>query len=334
MGHKPIIATALLGAASVMAFQSAAAASGSITLYSGRGESLVAPLIEQFEDETGITVNVRYGGTAELAVLIQEEGGASPADVYWAQDAGALGAMADSGLFAELPSDIYDDLPTIFKSETGTWVATSGRSRVLGYSPERADVFPDSVFDLTDEVYRGRVGWAPTNGSFQAFVTGMRLVHGEDETRAWLQGMAENGAVTFRNNTTQVEGIAAGEIDYAIVNNYYLGRFIADDPDFPVDQTTFESGDIGNMVNVAGAGVLTSSDDSELALEFVRFLLAEPAQEYFTTEVNEYPVVSSVSVNPTLESFDTLLEISPILDLDALEDLEGTLNLMRDVGLL
>ncbi|TVR83765.1 MAG: iron ABC transporter substrate-binding protein [Rhodospirillales bacterium] len=310
------------------------AAADTLTLYSGRGETLVAPVVQQFRDETGIEVQVRYGGTAELAVLLLEEGDRTPADLFWAQDAGALGALANAGRFAELPADMAADLPDIFKSATGTWVATSGRARVLAYSTTRADSMPDSVFDLTDPVYEGRVGWAPTNGSFQAFVTAMRKTHGEDETRAWLEAMKANGAAAYRNNTALVQAIADGEIDYTITNNYYLLRFLANDPEFPVAQRFFEDGDIGNLVNVAGAGVLGTSDQQDAAVQFIRHLLSAPAQAYFTGTVYEYPVVATVAPDPRLESFDRLLEVSPDVDLDALEDLEGTLALLREVGLL
>lgn len=329
--HKTILATA---AATLLAAPLASAAE--LTLYSGRGESMVEPIIAQFEKDTGIAVNVRYGDTAQLAVLLQEEGDRSPADLYWGQDAGAMGAISQAGLLAELPEDIYQDLPTIYTSETGNWVASSGRARVLAYSPERVedDELPDSIFDLTDEQYEGRVGWAPTNGSFQSFITAMRLEHGEEETREWLEGMRDNGAVTFRNNTTQVEGIAGGEVDFGLVNNYYLPRFKSTDSDYPVEQAFFADGDIGNLVNVAGIAVLGSSDNQETAVEFIRFLLSPAAQQYFTGNVYEYPVTRNVFQNPTLEDFDRLLEVSPQIDLDELDDLEGTLNLLRDVNLL
>ncbi|PAU74931.1 iron ABC transporter substrate-binding protein [Halomonas salipaludis] len=330
--QKTLIASATL----VSTLLAAPLAAADLTLYSGRGESMVDPIIAQFEKNTGINVNVRYGDTAQLAVLLQEEGERSPADLYWGQDAGAMGAISQAGLLAELPDDIYDGLPGIYTSETGNWVAASGRARVFAYSPERVseEEYPESVFDLTDERYEGRVGWAPTNGSFQSFVTAMRVEHGDERTQEWLEGMRDNGAVTFRNNTTQVQGIADGEIDFGLVNNYYLPRFLATDEDFPVEQAFFAEGDIGNLVNVAGIAVLESSDNKEEALEFVRFLLSPAAQQYFTGNVYEYPVTRDVIQNPELEDFDRLLEVSPQIDLDDLEDLEGTLNLLRDAELL
>lgn len=308
----------------------------SLTVYSGRGETLVQPLVERFTAETGITVDVRYGGTAELAVLILEEGGASPADLYWAQDAGALGALSLAGRLAPLDDALTAALPGIYTSRSNLWAATSGRARVLAYSPERTagTPWPDSVFDLTDPVYRGRVAWAPTNGSFQAFVTAMRVVHGEDATEAWLRGMIANDVQAYRNNTTQVEAIAAGEVDYALTNNYYLLRFLANDADFPVAQGFFADGDIGNLVNVAGAGIVGSSRNAEAAQRFLAFLLSPDAQAYFTNDVYEYPVVPSVEPNAALVGFDALLAASPEVDLDVLEDLEGTLELLREVGLL
>ncbi len=329
--HKTLLLS-LLG----VVLGGSAALANELTLYSGRGEALVEPLIQQFQEQTGIKVNVRYGDTAQLAVLLQEEGARSPADLFWAQDAGALGATSMAGLFAPLPADIQTDLPAIYTSTTGTWLATSGRARTLAYSTTRvgADELPASIADLTDERYRGRVGWAPTNGSFQAHVTALRLVLGEDSARDWLTAMRANSTQAYRNNTALVQAIADGEIDFALVNNYYLLRFLANDADFPVAQTFFQAGDIGNLVNVAGIGILATSSQGEQALQFVRFLLDTPTQRFFTDTVYEYPVVGGVEPNARLESFERLLELSPEVDLDALEDLEGTLNLLRDVELL
>ncbi len=318
-------------------FALAGAAPGqTLTIYSGRGEALVQPLVERFTAETGIEVSVRYGGTAELAVLILEEGRASPADVFWGQDAGALGALSQAGRLLALPADLTAGLPGIFTSRGGFWIATSGRARVLAFSPAGSapDPWPSSVFDLVDETYRGRVAWAPTNGSFQAFVTAMRVVHGEDLTETWLRGMIANDTQAYRNNTTQVEAIAAGEVDYALVNNYYLLRFLASDPDLSVAQSFFDDGDIGNLVNVAGAGIVVTSGNVDAAQRFLRFLLDEQAQRYFTDEVFEYPVTTDVTPDPRLVSYGELLAASPDVDLDVLEDLEGTLELLREVGLL
>ena len=307
-----------------------------LTLYSGRGESMVQPILEEFTRETGIQVKVRYGGTAQLAVLLQEEGRRSPADVYWGQDAGAMGAVSQAGLLADLPEDVYENLPGIYKSVSGNWVATSGRARLFIYSPERTQVedHPQSVFDLTDEKYRGRVGWAPTNGSFQSFVTAMRVQYGDDKTLEWLQAMKANGAKTFRNNTTQLEGVADGDIDYGIVNNYYLPRFTRTDANFPVGQNFFAAGDIGNLMNVAGVAVVKASRNQEKAQQLVRFLISAPAQEYFALEVNEYPVISGITQNEQVEPYQQALEASPEIDLDQLNDLEGTLRLLRRAGLI
>lgn len=306
----------------------------SLTIYSGRGEALVAPLIAQFEAETGIDADVRYGSTAEMATLLMEEGDQTPADVFWAQDAGALGAL--SARFADLPAATNEQVLEVFRSPENKWVATSGRTRVLAHSTDRvaeADL-PASVTDLTDEAYRGRVAWAPTNGSFQAFVTAFRLTEGDEAAKEWLEGMVANDTKVYRNNGTQIEGIANGEVDFALVNNYYLGRYTVKDAEFPVAQTHFEAGDLGNLVLVAGAGIVDASDNTDNAQAFIDFLLSPAAQQYITLQGNEYPVRTGIIPAATLESLETVSEISPSVDTNTLGDLEGTLDLLRDVGLL
>ncbi len=330
--YKKLIAVALTASG----LWSGAVSAADLTLYSGRGESFVNPIVRQFENDTGLSVDVRYGGTSELAVLIQEEGSRSPADLFWGQDAGAMGALSQRGLLSTLPSDIYENLPDIYTSRTGEWVATSGRARVLAYSPERAPEaeHPSSVFDLVNDEYRGRVSVAPTNGSFQAFVTAMRVQHGDDRTLEWLQGLRDNDAQVYRNNTTQVIAIAEGEVDYAMVNNYYLPRFTGDNPDYPVAQKFFEAGDTGNLVNVAGIAVLNSSDNKDAASQFIEYLLSQSAQQYFTTVANEYPVRSDIIANEDLTQLSDVLENAPVMDLDDLADLDRTLDLLREAGWL
>ncbi|MEX1017594.1 MAG: iron ABC transporter substrate-binding protein [Phycisphaeraceae bacterium] len=318
-------------------FGGSGGSSDQLVLYAGRSRSLVQPLIQQFERETGVRVRVRYGETAQLAVTLSEEGDRSPADVFWAQDAGALGALERAERFTALPEELVAAVPGVYRDPERYWVGTSGRARVLAYSPERTTEaeLPASVFDLTAEPYRGRVAWAPTNGSFQAFVTAMRAVHGDDRTRQWLTDMQANGTLAYSNNTAVVQAIAAGEADFGLVNHYYLLRFKSDDPAYPVEQTGFEAGDIGNLVLTAGAGVLTSAGHSEPAERFIAFLLSEQAQRYFITETFEYPVTVDVTV-PEAIALDPASqhERAPEVELDTLDDLEGTLRLFREVGLL
>jgi iron(III) transport system substrate-binding protein len=307
-----------------------------LVVYSGRSNSLVDPLIEIYRDSTGRAVEVRYGDTAQLAVALSEEGDQTTADVFWAQDAGALGAAHRDSLLAELPDSILRLVPDHFRNDDATWVATSGRARTLAYSPERADTsnLPRSIFQLSEPRFRGRVGWAPTNGSFQAHVTAIRTLVGDDSTRAWLEAMKNNGTKSYRNNTAIVQAIANGDIDLGLPNHYYLYRFKSEDPDFPVEQTFFAEGDAGNLINIAGAGILSNTDQEADALLLLEFLLSTDAQQYFSRETYEYPVIDDVTVDVQLPAMNRLNNVSPSIDLDRLEDLEATLQLLREVELL
>ena len=322
--------------ATVLVLLAGIAAAQSITLYVGRGESLAGPIIERFTEATGIDIEVRYGSTAELAVLISEEGEASPADGFWAQDAGALGALAKAGALAAVPPELVANVPEKQVQANLEWVAVSARNRTLIYSPERVseDELPASVLDLTDEAYANRVAWAPSNGSFQSFVTALRVTNGEDVAEQWLRGMIANGAKAYPNNGSQLDAVAAGEVDFGLVNNYYLMRRLAEDPNFPVAQTFFQDGDIGNLANVTGIGVVAASDKQELMQEFIGYLLSDEAQTFFTEENFEYPITTTVEPAAGLATGSEVDEAAPEVDLTAIDDLEGTLRLLREVGLL
>ena len=311
-------------------------ADDSLVVYSGRSQGLVEPILKEFEAETGIRVRAKYGTSAQLSLALREEGSRSPADVFWAQEAGALEQLHVSGFLVPLPKAILQTVPVEYRHSAGAWVATSGRARVVAYAPARVpeDALPSSIFDLTDAKWSGRVGWAPTNASFQAAVTAMRLQHGDDATRDWLRAMNANGAKAYANNTAVIQGIAAGEVDLGLANHYYLLRFKADDANYPVEQTYFEEGDAGNLINLAGAGMLKSSRNQEAAAAFIRFLLDRKAQEYFANEVFEYPVNEAVPADPSLMPLAELTARSPRVELSALEDSRGTLDLLREAGVL
>ncbi len=298
-----------------------------LTVYSGRSKSFMDALLDRFEQESGHTVRRVYDKTAAVALKLQTEGDRSPADVVLAQDAGALGALSRAGLLAPLPAPLTATVDERFVSNRGDWVATSLRARTLAYSTERvsANALPQSVFELTDEKYAGRVGFAPANASFQAFITAMRAAHGEDTARAWLLAMKRNGVQSFPKNTAILEGIAAGEIDLGLPNHYYLLRFTEKDPGFPVAQTGFADGDIGNLVNVAGAAVLNTSRQPEAARQLVAFLLSAPGQAWFVDQIHEHPVSRDAAAP---------VRGAPALNLNAIDDLNGTLTLLREVGLL
>jgi iron(III) transport system substrate-binding protein len=308
---------------------------GSLVIYSGRGEELVGPLFEQFEEETGIDVQVRYGETAELAATILEEGENSPADLFFAQDPGALGALADEGRFRELPQGILERVPERFRSPDDVWVGTSGRARVVAYNTDNLQEsdLPPSIFDFTDPKWEGRIGWAPTNGSFQAFVTALRVIEGDDRARAWLEGIQANDPFVYPDNSTALEGVAAGEVDVAFVNHYYLYRALEEQgEDFPARNYYPKNGDPGALVIVAGVGVLESAENPEAAERFLEYTLSGEAQQYFADETYEYPMVEGIEL---ADGLVPLSEIeSPNVDLGDLDDLEGTLELMREAGVL
>ena len=312
----------------------AASGDGKLTIYSGRSESLVGALIDQFKVSTGIDVTVKYADTAELAALIAEEGPRSPADVFWAQDAGALGALQSKGLFTKLPSSILDRVPAKFRSADGRWVGASGRVRVIAYNPElvpETDV-PDSVTGLTEARWKNKVGWAPTNGSFQVFITAFRKLEGEQAAKSWLEAMKANGTKTFPNNDAIAEAVGEGEIPLGLVNHYYPFEIREEHPDAKIEDHFLAAGDIGGLVNVAGAGVIGSSDDKAVAERFIAFLLSTGAQTYFVEKSWEYPLIGDIEPDARLPKLDALEP--PSVDLSSLGDLEGTLKLLGEVGLL
>ena len=315
---------------------STAQTAGSLVVYSGRAESLLAPLFEQFTAETGITVSIRYGDTAELAAQLLEEGDRTPAQLYFAQDAGALGAVASAGLFAPLPAAAADRVPADYRGADGTWTGVTGRARVIAFDSEQVDAadVPTSVFELVDPKWKGQVGLAPTNASFQSFVTAMRISQGDEVTEQWLESLVANDVQRYEKNGQILEAVNAGQVQLGLINNYYWYQLAAElGEDNMRAQLAFTApGDPGSLVNVAGIGILANAADNAAAAALVEWLLSDPIQQWFVENTYEYPMVAGVAAVDGLPPLNSLS--GPDAPLADLADLPGTLTMLEDVGLL
>ncbi|RIV40958.1 iron ABC transporter substrate-binding protein [Micromonospora radicis] len=320
------------------AADSGQAADKQITVYSGRNEQLVKPLLDKFTEQTGIAVNARYANTAQLAAQLVEEGDKSPADVFFAQDAGALGTVAKRGMFSTLSEETTAKVPATYRAGNGQWVGVSARARVLAYNADliQADQLPASVFDLTAPAWKGKVGVAPTNASFQAFVTAIRVQHGDAKAEEFLRGLKDNDPQIRDGNGKILEDVGSGVIPVGLVNHYYLGE-IAKEQGTPPDALKvklhfFPGGDTGALVNVAGVGVLNRAANDPDVQKFVDFLLGTEAQTYFAEQTFEYPVVAGV---PGPAYVPALADLAvPQIDLNDLDTLDATVTMIKNSGLV
>lgn len=313
-----------------------ASSDGSFTLYSGRDEALVQPLIDMFEQQSGISVDVRYGNTAELGALLLEEGDATPAQVFLSQDAGALGALANADLFATLPATTTDAVPAGFTSTDDTWVGVTGRARVIVYDSEAmqaADV-PTGVDAFTDPIWAGKFGIAPSNASFQAFVTAYRVLNGEEAADQWVKAIAANDPVIFGNNRAVLAAVNDGVIEAGLINHYYWFAQAAEtgEANMRARLSYPAAGDAGSIVNVTGAGLLAGAAADADALEFIDYLVGAQAQQYFVDKTYEYPLIDGIDVPASLPALDAL--INPNLDLADLDTLSDTQALLGKHGLI
>ena len=308
----------------------------SLTIYSGRSESLVAPLLEVFVEGSGIDVSIKYAGSTAIVSTILEEGENTPADVVFLQDPGSLGSLASAGLLSELPEELLSRVSPTFRSPAGQWVGASGRARTVVYNTSAIDPetdLPESILGFTSREWRGRIGWAPRNASFQAFVTAFRIKWGEDAARDWLEGIIANEPRSYPNNTTTVAAVARGEVDVGFVNHYYLLRFLEEEgEEFEARNHFFGGGGPGSLVLVAGAGIVKDAGNREAAEQFLDYLLSDAAQTYFSETIKEYPLIAGMEPAGELPPLASLGP--PDVDLGALSDLQGTLELLREVGII
>lgn len=323
----PLIAVAAL----VLASCGSDEGSGPLIVYSGRSEELVAPLIDRFSEESGIDVEVRYAGSTDLAATLLQEGETTDADVFYAQDPASLGSVAS--LLAVLDPSLLERVEPRFSDGEGRWVGTSGRVRTFIYNTGTDIELPQTIDNVTDPEWTGRVGVAPTNGSFLAFVSAMILERGEEATLGWLEDLAANDPQEFDSNSPIVAAADTGEVAGGLVNHYYLLRLRAEGEGDDAENWFIPAGDVGSLVMPAGAGIIEGTDMPEAASRFVEFLLSETSQEYFATETFEFPLVEGVEAPQGLPDIGEI--DSPDIDLSELADvLDDATRLVAEAGLV
>jgi iron(III) transport system substrate-binding protein len=307
-----------------------------LVIYSGRNENLVAPLLDRLEEEVGVPVEVRYATSSELAAQLLEEGEGTEADVFFSQDAGALGALGKAGMLAPLDEATTSRTLERFRDAEGRWVPTSARARVVAYDPEQVPEVAQmtTIDDVLDPAYAGKVAYAPTNASFQSFVTALRVTKGEEGARQWLEAFAANDPQVYDNNIAILDAVDSGEVPLGLINHYYWFEKAAEvgEDEMQVQLHYLPGGDAGSLINVAGAGVIEGTDRADAAAAAVEFLVSDEAQQYFADTTAEYPVVEGVTT--TEHDLVPLEQLAGSqVDLNDLDTLEDTLALLEEVGL-
>ena len=306
----------------------------SLIMYSGRSQVLIEPLLKAFTEQTGIAVDVRYDkSTQNLATRLLTEGEKTQADIFFAQDSGYLGALGQKNLLAKLPQDVLDQVATDYRDAQGQWVATSGRARVLVYdaSTVKPETLPKSLKDLANPQWKGKLGWAPGNASFQAHISALRHLWGEAETTQWLKDMIALEPKTYPKNSPQVKGVSNGEIQIGWVNHYYLHKLKAADPELKAANYSFTAaGDAGNLMMLSGIAIITHSKKKSAAQKLINFLLSEKSQAHFTTKIYEYPTRTGINANEALPAITSLMSKVPQ---EHLADVGGTLKMLRELKL-
>lgn len=308
---------------------------GNLVIYSGRKQSLIGPIIEQFTEISGISVSVKYGSSTEIAAQLMLEGSKTPADIFYAQDPGAIGSIID--MLEPLPSDILDKIPDWAKSDSGKWIGITGRARTLIYNTDNVkdSDLPSDLNQLCDSKWKGKIGWAPTNSSFQTMVTGMRKIWGEEKTKSWIKCMLKNEVKIYPKNTPQVEAAGKGEIDIGLVNHYYLYKFILDGGEgdkFKARNHHLTAGGPGSLVMVSPVAILNTTKNKENSHKFINFMISKIAQNYFVNDIREYPVIEGIKTHPLIRPLDQL--IKPNITLSDLSDIQGSAKLLQEAGAL
>ena len=327
---------ALLSSSLFLSTQSVAADnSEGIVVYNAQHENLVKSWVDGFTKETGIKVTLRNGDDSELGNQLVQEGSASPADVFLTENSPSMVLVDNANLFAPLDADTLKQVPAEYRPAHGRWIGIAARSTVFVYNPEKLNEqqLPKSLMDLAKPEWKGRWAASPSGADFQAIVSAMLALKGEQATLEWLKAMKAN-FVAYKGNSTVMKAVNAGQIDGGVIYHYY--RFVDQSKTGENSKNTklyyFKHQDPGALVSLSGGGVLASSKHKAQAQAFIKYITGKEGQESLrTNNAFEYAVGVNAASNPKLV---------PLKDLDAPKVEPSSLNskkvieLMTQAGLL
>lgn len=338
--HNPLIGVAVVSVVLLcfLIFPSIATAADKLTVYSGRAERLIKPVLDEFTAKTGIQIALLSSGTTELVNRMKAEGSRSPADVFITNDAGSLELARTAGLFRPLSMrEVERAIPPQFRAMDNSWIGLSGRFWIIAYNTTL--VKPNqitSLLDLANPTWKGKLA-IPNAGSeyLQAGVSVIRASIGDERTKKFLEGLRDNaGTQVYQKSSQIVEAVAKGQVALGIVNHYYVYRHLATQPTAPLavlvpDQ---QEGGMGAIMNVAGIGVLKHTPRVEQAKLLIEFLVAQAGQKMFADLDKEYPLHPDVQADPALverKSFRAaMVPLAKLAELRA-----PTLRLIQQVGM-
>ena len=307
----------------------------SIVVYNAQHEELLVDLAADFTEQTGIDVQLRNGKDLEMSAQLVAEGTASPADVFLTENTPAMAQVERAGLLEPLDPELTSSIPEQYRPTSGAWTGFVARSTVLVYNTDLVDPdeLPDSILDLADPEWAGRISFSPTGADFQAIVAAVLDLEGEDATRAWLAGIKANGTVYDGNNVV-LQSVDSGQSEVGIIYHYYWYRDQAENGDVSDNSELYFFGDQdpGAFVSVSGAGILASSEHQADAQKFIAYLTSEGGQQVLADSYAlEYPLNPAVQLDPP---------VRPLSDLQPpavnVSDLDGAtvVELMTEAGFL
>lgn len=308
---------------------------GELTVYNAQHESMTQAWIDEFTAETGIKVNVRQGSDTEMSNQIIQEGDASPADVFITENSPAMTQVENAGLFTEVSPAVQENVPEQYRPSSNMWTGVAARSTVFVYNKEavKEGDLPASIMDLAEPEWAGKWGAAPGGADFQAIVSAMLELKGEQATADWLKAMKENAKI-YPKNGAAMKAVNSGEVDGAVIYHYYYAADQAKTGENSgnVAPHYFKNEDPGAFVSISGGGVLKSSDNQEAAMQFLEFITSKKGQKLLGTgEDYEYPVGKDVAPREGLVPLDELQ--APPVDAAKLNS-QKVVELMTNAGLL
>lgn len=275
--------TCLSVAMTICLFAQPVFAGETVVVYTSVDQVFSEPILKAFEAKTGVRVRALYDVEAAKTVglvnrLIAEKSRPA-ADVFWNSEISRTIVLKQKGVLASYASPNRKGLNPAFYDPNAYWTGFAARGRVILYNTRMvsSDTAPASIFDLTEEKWRGRVAMAnPLFGTTSMHMAALWAQLGEKTAEAWLSGMLANNTKIVNGNSVARDLVVSGQVPVCITDTD--DSAVAIEKNAPVAVIFPDQKGIGALLIPSSVAMIRGCPHPDAARMFIDFLLSKDVE--------------------------------------------------------
>lgn len=305
----------------------------SLIVYTTVDQIFSEPILKKFELKTGINVKAIYDteetkSTGILNRLLAEKDNPQ-CDVFWSGDPVRNIILKKKNILSAYNSNAANGIPEIYKDKKHFWTGFSSRARVLIYNKRflKEEDIPLSIFDLTEEKYKGQVSIAnPLFGTTTFHMAALFSVLGNEKAEQFLTKLKDNEVVIATSNGDVKRRVMKGEVFCGITDTDDAFEAVKEQKNIGI--VFLDQHGIGSLIMPNTVCLIKKEFENKNAKILIDFLLSKETESDLAFSCMQMPLHKSVKIPNDIPSLDKIKSMNINYELTAkkLEEIQNYLK--------